>query len=69
MYVSSFLSLPPLIHITQMIPPDIEVLSTGMIALGGQWHTGLTRDVINLFARVPGSDKYEMACISRRTRG
>jgi len=32
--------------------PDLE-------ALGGQWHTGLTRDVTCLFALGPGSDKYE----------
>ena len=44
-----------------MTPPDLEVISAGITALGGQWRTGLTRDVTHLFALGPGSDKYETA--------
>jgi hypothetical protein len=44
-----------------MTPPDLEVLSAGITALGGQWRAGLTRDVTHLFALGPGSDKYETA--------
>lgn len=44
-----------------MTAPDLEVMSAGITALGGQWRTGLTRDVTHLFALGPGSDKYETA--------
>jgi hypothetical protein len=43
------------------VPSDIEVLSAGITALGGQWRTGLTRDVTHLFAVCPGSEKYRTA--------
>lgn len=36
---------------------DLEVLSAGITALGGQWRVGLTRDVTHLFALRAGSDK------------
>jgi hypothetical protein len=39
----------------------VEVLSAGIAALGGQWRTGLTRDVTHLFAISPGSKKYDTA--------
>src|ERR1700691_2721844 len=44
-----------------MTAPDLEVMSAGITALGGQWRAGLTRDVTHLFALGPGSDKYETA--------
>ena len=40
---------------------DLEVLSAGITALGGQWRTGLTRDVTHLFALSPDSLKYTTA--------
>lgn len=43
------------------MPSDNEVLSAGITALGGQWRTGLTRDVTHLFAVGPGSEKYQTA--------
>jgi hypothetical protein len=43
------------------VSSDIEVLSAGITALGGQWRTGLTRDVTHLFAVCPGSEKYRTA--------
>ncbi|KAI0278529.1 hypothetical protein BC826DRAFT_649275 [Russula brevipes] len=46
---------------TDLVPSDIEVLSAGITALGGQWRTGLTRDVTHLFAVSPGSEKYRTA--------
>ncbi|KAH8977291.1 hypothetical protein EDB86DRAFT_2908524 [Lactarius hatsudake] len=46
---------------TDLVPSDVEVLSAGITALGGQWRAGLTRDVTHLFAVAPGSDKYQTA--------
>ena len=47
---------------TSDLPPtDLEVLSAGIIALGGQWRTGLTKDVTHLFAMTPNSSKYATA--------
>lgn len=40
---------------------DLEVLSAGITALGGQWRTGLTKDVTHLFALSPTSQKYATA--------
>jgi hypothetical protein len=54
------MSLPLLTPITKMTPPDLEHFSAGITALGGQWSTGLTRDVTH-FALGPGSDKYTTA--------
>ncbi|KIK27824.1 hypothetical protein PISMIDRAFT_7822 [Pisolithus microcarpus 441] len=45
----------------QLPASDVEVLSAGITALGGQWRIGLTRDVTHLFALRPGSDKYNTA--------
>jgi hypothetical protein len=44
-----------------MTPQDLEALSTGITALGGQRRAGITRDVTHFFAIRPGSDKYETA--------
>ena len=46
---------------SQLVTPDVEVLSAGIMALGGQWRAGLTRDVTHLFAVGPGSEKYQTA--------
>lgn len=40
---------------------DLEVLSAGITALGGQWRTGLTKDVTHLFALSPENAKYATA--------
>jgi hypothetical protein len=37
----------------------LEVLSAGITAIGGSWHTGLTRNIMHLFALGPHSRKYE----------
>lgn len=42
----------------QVPDPDVEVLSSGVISLGGQWRMGLTKDVTHLFATLKGSSKY-----------
>ena len=52
--------LPCSLH-SQLVPSDVEVLSAGITALGGQWRAGLTRDVTHLFAVGPGSEKYQTA--------
>ncbi|KAG1786369.1 uncharacterized protein HD556DRAFT_1248380 [Suillus plorans] len=46
---------------TDLSPSDLEVLSAGITSLGGQWRTGLTRDVTHLFALHEQSDKYQTA--------
>ncbi|EGN97163.1 hypothetical protein SERLA73DRAFT_161344 [Serpula lacrymans var. lacrymans S7.3] len=46
---------------TDLPATDLEVLSAGITALGGQWRGGLTRDVTHLFALSPESDKYNTA--------
>lgn len=46
---------------TSLPPSDLEVLSAGITALGGQWRTGLTKDVTHLFAMSPDSQKYATA--------
>ena len=43
---------------TFLTPSDLEVLSAGITGLGGQWHTGLTKD---LFAVSPDSREYATA--------
>ncbi|KAF5393226.1 hypothetical protein D9757_000723 [Collybiopsis confluens] len=42
-------------------PSDIGILSAGIFALGGQWRTGLTKDVSHLFTLASDSEKYESA--------
>jgi len=45
-------------NFTRKLPPlDLEVLSRGIIRLGGQWRTALTRDVTHLFALHNQSDR------------
>ncbi|KAG2140533.1 uncharacterized protein EDB93DRAFT_1161734 [Suillus bovinus] len=46
---------------TDLSPSDLEVLSAGITSLGGQWRTGLTRDVTHLFALHEQSEKYQTA--------
>ncbi|TFK35317.1 hypothetical protein BDQ12DRAFT_714751 [Crucibulum laeve] len=46
---------------TELPPTDLEVLSAGITALGGQWRTGLTKDVTHLFAIDCKSSKYATA--------
>lgn len=48
---------------------DLEVLSAGITALGGQWRTGLTRDVTHLFALTPDNFKYATAMHYREESG
>lgn len=48
---------------------DLEVLSAGITALGGQWRTGLTRDTTHLFALSPDSAKYATAMHYREETG
>jgi len=43
--------------IRKILSSDLEVLSAGITSLGGQWRTGLTRDVTHLFALHEQSDK------------
>ena len=50
-------------------PSDLEVLSAGITALGGQWRTGLTKDVTHLFAMSPDSQKYATAMHFREETG
>jgi len=40
---------------------DVEIISAGITALGGQWRSALSKDVTHLFATTPGSGKYESA--------
>ena len=44
-----------------MSTADLEVISTGITGLGGQFRHGLTRDVTHLFALTSSSDKYTTA--------
>jgi len=48
---------------------DLEVLSAGITALGGQWRGGLTKDVTHLFALSPASTKYSTAMHYREETG
>ena len=54
---------------TSLPPSDLEVLSAGITALGGQWRTGLTKDVTHLFAISPDSQKYATAMHFREETG
>lgn len=40
---------------------DLDVLSAGISALGGQWRSALTKEVTHLFALSTGSAKYQTA--------
>ncbi|RXW21707.1 hypothetical protein EST38_g4150 [Candolleomyces aberdarensis] len=46
---------------TELPAQDLEVLSAGILALGGQWRTGLTKEVTHLFAIDSKSSKYSTA--------
>ncbi|KAK2464910.1 hypothetical protein APHAL10511_002986 [Amanita phalloides] len=46
---------------TELPETDVEVLSAGITALGGQWRIALTRDVTHLFCMSDASPKYETA--------
>ncbi|KAK7677914.1 hypothetical protein QCA50_019104 [Cerrena zonata] len=52
---------------TDLAPSDLEVLSAGITALGGQWRSGLTKEVTHLFALSTGSAKYETAVRFQKT--
>ncbi|KAG6853738.1 hypothetical protein C0991_001873 [Blastosporella zonata] len=45
----------------ELEPADLEVLSAGITGLGGQWRTGLTKDVTHLFVTKSTSKKYSTA--------
>ncbi|KAG6825628.1 hypothetical protein H0H92_003009 [Tricholoma furcatifolium] len=49
------------ISVVTLEATDLEVLSAGITALGGQWRTGLTRDVTHLFVTTTTSQKYSTA--------
>ena len=53
---------------TDLAPSDLEVLSAGITALGGQWRSGLTKEVTHLFALSKGSPKYETVIKFQKTR-
>ncbi|KAJ3755591.1 hypothetical protein EV360DRAFT_85757 [Lentinula raphanica] len=44
-----------------LFPSDVEVLSAGITAFGGQWRSGLTKDVTHLFTLGSDSEKYQNA--------
>ncbi|THH28633.1 hypothetical protein EUX98_g5551 [Antrodiella citrinella] len=44
---------------TDLSYADLDVLSAGISALGGQWRSALTKDITHLFALSTGSAKYE----------
>ncbi|KAI0665873.1 hypothetical protein C8Q78DRAFT_480053 [Trametes maxima] len=46
---------------TDLPETDCELMCAAISAFGGQWRTGLTRDVTHLFAMAPGSPKYDTA--------
>lgn len=46
---------------TDLSASDRELMYASITALGGQWRSGLTRDVTHVFALAPGSQKYETA--------
>ncbi|KAF6753929.1 hypothetical protein DFP72DRAFT_1170673 [Ephemerocybe angulata] len=46
---------------TDLPAQDLEVLSAGILALGGQWRTGLTREITHLFTLSPTGPKYTTA--------
>lgn len=61
----------PLTNRKQLPPTDLEVLSAGITALGGQWRTGLTKDTTHLFviSDSPPSQKYTTAMHFKETTG
>lgn len=63
------LSPPTNLSLQQLPTADLEVLSAGITALGGQWRTGLTNDVTHLFAVNTNSQKYATALAHRESTG
>ncbi|KAG6888376.1 hypothetical protein C0995_008814 [Termitomyces sp. Mi166 len=68
LWYSSFYSADPAMIFSGVVAcaaeleaTDLEVLSAGITALGGQWRTGLTKDVTHLFATKNTSAKYSTA--------
>jgi len=53
----------------QLQAHDLEVLSAGISALGGQWRVALTNDVTHLFCVSPSSTKYAVALAHREGTG
>ncbi|KAF7289269.1 hypothetical protein MIND_01388500 [Mycena indigotica] len=45
---------------------DEEIIKAGVVSLGGQWRTSLTKDVTHLFAMSTTSEKYATAMQHRR---
>ncbi|KAF7970484.1 hypothetical protein HWV62_23847 [Athelia sp. TMB] len=56
-------------HVVTLASADTDTLSAGIIALGGQFRTGLTRDVTHLFALSSSSPKYETAMHYQKDTG
>lgn len=46
-------------------PGDMELISSGIMELGGAWRQGLTKDVTHLFVTNTNSDKYRTAVAFR----
>ncbi|KAG7098722.1 hypothetical protein E1B28_000635 [Marasmius oreades] len=46
---------------TNLLPVDLEVLSAGIVALGGQWRRQYTKDATHLFTLHDGSIDYQNA--------
>lgn len=64
------LSSPFTTYVQQQLPThDLEVLSAGITALGGQWRVALTSDITHLFAISPDSTKYTTALAHRESTG
>jgi hypothetical protein len=59
--VSSLVRSQSLAEAEQLPTHDLEVLSAGISALGGQWRLALTNDVTHLFAVSKNSAKYASA--------
>ncbi|THV02405.1 hypothetical protein K435DRAFT_717243 [Dendrothele bispora CBS 962.96] len=54
---------------TDIQDSDVEIISAGITALGGQWRSALSKDVTHLFAITPGSAKYESAMLHKEQNG
>ena len=54
---------------TELPSADLETLSAGITALGGQWRASLTKEITHLFAVSPDSAKYAAAMHYRDETG
>ncbi|KAF9263292.1 hypothetical protein L218DRAFT_340370 [Marasmius fiardii PR-910] len=54
---------------TDLLPVDLEVLSAGIVALGGQWRRQYTKDATHLFTLHTGSADYQNAMEFREESG